>query len=359
MAYVQKQGAKFTGYYRINGRRFSAGTYETRKEAMKKAILAEDGEYREEIEMPLNQYVECWLPKADCLPITRKGYEAVLRKHVLPILGNKKVSQITRGTVRSALNELRANGVGDATVAQCKAALGAAFRPLVEEESIAVNPTHGIKVKRNSKPITHILEEDDFQRIVGCLPDRAQLFAKFLVISGCRFGEATELRVKDINFNTGEAYVQRRVSEVGKARNKGQRFLIVDATKSGHKRSLVLSANLIEEIKDHVKNWHLSNDDLLFSQGLILGRGTMDVHLPRDAWRNVWKEAITKSGLEWSPRTHDLRHANATALLKNGVDVNEVKERLGHQSIRTTERYLHRVRSQQSKAAEAVGGYLE
>jgi site-specific recombinase XerD len=46
-------------------------------------------------------------------------------------------------------------------------------------------------------------------------------------------------------------------------------------------------------------------------------------------------------------------------LLKNGVDVHEVKERLGHQSIVTTERYLHRIRHQQSNAAEVVNDYLE
>jgi len=82
-------------------------------------------------------------------------------------------------------------------------------------------------------------------------------------------------------------------------------------------------------------------------------------HMPRDVWRTTWNKAIAKSAIGWFPRTHDLRHANATQLLKNGVDVHEVKERLGHQSIKTTERYLHRLRSHQSKASESANGYLE
>jgi hypothetical protein len=82
-------------------------------------------------------------------------------------------------------------------------------------------------------------------------------------------------------------------------------------------------------------------------------------HLPRNIWRNIWNKAIDKSAIGWLPRTHDLRHANATQLLKNGVDVHEVKERLGHQSIKTTERYLHRLRSHQSKASESANDYLE
>lgn len=358
MAYVIQRGARFTGYYRRNGKRVSAGTFASRKEAFKAAILAEDGEEQSVLDVRLAAYVEQWLPKADCLPITRKGYEAVLRKHVLPILGEKKISQITRGVVRNMLTELRAKGVGDATIAQCKAALGAAFRPLVEEEAVPRNPTHGVKVKQHSQPITHLLEPEEFQRIVGALPQEAALFARFLVTSGCRFGEASELRIHDVNFKTGEVYVQRRVSEIGKEYNHGQRFLVVDATKSGHKRTLVISSTMLRELELHAKKWSLGNDDLLFSSALVLGRGKLGSHLPRDAWRRKWKEAIEQSGIEWSPRTHDLRHANATLLLKNGVDVHEVKERLGHQSIRTTERYLHRLRSQQSKAAEAVKDYL-
>jgi integrase len=359
MAYVVQRGARFTGYYRRKGRRLSAGTYESKREALKQALLAEDADVRAPIEMRLEDYIEQWLPTADCLPITRKGYEAVLKKHVLPRIGEKHVSSITRATVRRLLADLGVDGVGAATIGQCKAALGAAFRPLVESEEVSTNPTHGIKVRRNTQAITHVLEADGFARVSQNLVGGANLFARFLVGSGCRFGEATALTPHDINFSTGEVYVQRRVSEIGKSRNNGQRFLLVDATKSGHKRSLVLSRSLISELQQYIKEHMLGPNDLLFSKGLVLGRGRLDAYLPRDAWRRTWKEAIVKSGIDWQPRTHDLRHANATTLLKNGVDVHEVKERLGHQSIRTTERYLHRLRSQQSKAAEAVGGYLE
>jgi hypothetical protein len=40
-------------------------------------------------------------------------------------------------------------------------------------------------------------------------------------------------------------------------------------------------------------------------------------------------------------RIHDLRHAHASWLLAGGADLQVVKERLGHASIATTERYLH------------------
>ena len=40
-------------------------------------------------------------------------------------------------------------------------------------------------------------------------------------------------------------------------------------------------------------------------------------------------------------RPHDLRHAHASWLLAGGADLQAVKERLGHASIATTEKYLH------------------
>jgi site-specific recombinase XerD len=39
--------------------------------------------------------------------------------------------------------------------------------------------------------------------------------------------------------------------------------------------------------------------------------------------------------------TKDLRHAHASWLLNGGADIQVVKERLGHSTIVTTQRYLH------------------
>jgi integrase len=226
--------------------------------------------------------------------------------------------------------------------------------------------------------------------------------------------------VSDLNVKSSEVYVQRRVNDLGARLNEGSRFRVLESTKSGHSRVVVLTRDLTDALVTHIESNTLGKNDLLFSKALVVAQdsqpseadGTPDLfvadgreyahgtvyaythgkcrcpecrntmrryrhkerglktvrkervvlnvsgHLPRDTWRRIWKEAIEASGLEWSPRTHDLRHANATLLLKNGVDLHEVKERLGHQSIRTTERYLHRIKAQQSKASDAVSEFL-
>jgi integrase len=80
-----------------------------------------------------------------------------------------------------------------------------------------------------------------------------------------------------------------------------------------------------------------------------------DGHLPRDWFRiNVWNPAVTAAKLEMKVRVHDLRHAHASWLLAGGADLQVVKERLGHGSIATTERYLHTLPEADETALDAL-----
>jgi len=66
-----------------------------------------------------------------------------------------------------------------------------------------------------------------------------------------------------------------------------------------------------------------------------------DGHIPRWWFRtHVWLPAIEASGLPESITVHGLRHAHASWLLAGGADLQVVKERLGHSSIVTTQKYL-------------------
>ncbi|WP_310738235.1 tyrosine-type recombinase/integrase [Microbispora sp. H10949] len=63
---------------------------------------------------------------------------------------------------------------------------------------------------------------------------------------------------------------------------------------------------------------------------------------------------MAASGLEFKVKMHDLRHAHASWLLAGGADLQVVKERLGHGSISTTEKYLHTLPDADETALDAL-----
>lgn len=79
-----------------------------------------------------------------------------------------------------------------------------------------------------------------------------------------------------------------------------------------------------------------------------------DQHIGRNWFRRfIWRPACQAAGLRDLPRFHDLRHSHASWLLAGGADLQVVKERLGHASIMTTQRYLHTLPDADETAVEA------
>lgn len=79
-----------------------------------------------------------------------------------------------------------------------------------------------------------------------------------------------------------------------------------------------------------------------------------DGHIPRNWFRNsVWQPAVSAAGITIKVRAHDLRHAHASWLLAGGADLQYVKERMGHSSVITTEKYLHTLDGKDEGALDA------
>ena len=80
-----------------------------------------------------------------------------------------------------------------------------------------------------------------------------------------------------------------------------------------------------------------------------------DGHIPRDWWRaNIWLPALERADLGIHVRFHDLRHAHASWLLAGGANLEVVRDRLGHSSIATTQKYLHTLPEADETALEAL-----
>lgn len=371
MGYTRQRTSGFAAYYRDRtGRRRSAGIYPTKREAQLAADQAEMGilpATPNRKRQTLRSYIEDWLETEQrLLPNTLRSYEHAFRRDVLPFLGELPVSEITRRDVEGMILSLRNRGSSPHVIHRAKAALGSALKRLVPEV-LSSNPTHGVRVSVPPTRDFSLLDPEEVKMIMDALPtEGARLFATFLVSTGLRFGEAIEIRRRDINLKNQEVSVTRRANDIGSSRANGSRFIVLQGTKAGTNRGRTVG--IPESLGKKLKSWFASNalreDDLVFPRSLVqprenaIRRTNLTDHLPNDAWNGIWREAVKKADLGWSPRVYDLRHAFATHLVASGVSIYEVKKLMGHQQIDTTLRYLHRVEAQQSKAREVMEDYL-
>lgn len=84
------------------------------------------------------------------------------------------------------------------------------------------------------------------------------------------------------------------------------------------------------------------------------GRNVTD-HCPRDYFRRkAWAPAVASAGIIGRATFHDLRHTHATWLARDGVSIEILRERLGHQSLLTTQRYISASATVDTTAALAM-----
>ena len=84
-------------------------------------------------------------------------------------------------------------------------------------------------------------------------------------------------------------------------------------------------------------------------------------HCPDDWFRdNVWNPAPEAAQLSRHVTFHDLRHTHATWLARSGtISVQELKERMGHASLETTQRYIDEADVVETVAASVIDDILD
>jgi integrase len=332
------------------------------------------------------------------------------------------MNEIMPSHVREWVTELQARGVTPVTMKRLRFVLSAIFTTALGDV-IFMHPCKGVKTPTVARKPLKIITPEQFDAIYEALPDPvSRLLIETDIESGCRWGELTELRARDLDPATCMLTVSRAAVQVNpKFHPDGVRFLVKPYPKDKEYRRFKLSEQLVGNLLTHIETHQLDDDGLLFTisrrdaspsplrvlpapatlgltepdafghryrhgslSGYAAGRcrcdhcraayaiyragrraadkdrsprkRTVDTdgHIPRDWFRqNVWGPALAKAGITFHVRGHDLRHAHASWLLAGGADLQVVKERLGHSSISTTEKYLHTLPDADDTALDA------
>lgn len=279
MGYSEPRGGKngkirwIAIYRNIRGEKRSAGTFGTEDAADAAWAKAESNIAARRITDPrrskqtFERYVlDEWFPNHEIELVTRQNYTYWLDKYLLPTFGGMRMVEILPVDVREWVTEMK-KVANPPTIKQCKSVLDAIFTTAFDHDRIIVfHPGRGVKTPAVAKKPKKIITVEQFEAIYRALPDDTmRLLVETDIESGLRWGELTELRVKDIDFSSGVVTVSRTVVKlVAEFHPDGLQFYVKDYPKDGEWREVKLPPHLTTKLAAYVKEHGLGPQDLLF-----------------------------------------------------------------------------------------------
>ncbi len=288
----------------------------------------------------------------------RKTGEATLKRirSNFQHLSDRPLNEINAWVIEKWRTEALKAGKAKATVNRDLAALKACLAKAIEWELLSVHPLAKVRPVRTDRlNRVRYLTNDEEQRLRAALinredtmrqkrrtanewrrvrsepalPDLSQGYVDHLqpmfllaINTGLRRGELFQLQWPDVDLAGKTLTVRGRI------------------TKSGQTRHVPVN----EEAQQAIERWRINTNE---TGWVFPGKGGQQLTTIRTSWRSILKAAGI-SDFRW----HDLRHHFASQLVMAGVDLNTVRELLGHSDLEMTLRYAH---LSPDHKAEAVG----
>lgn len=249
------------------------------------------------------------------------------------------VKAMTRAT------EARPAGLAATTVRMRFAYVNGAFLAAVRDKVIPENPAAGVPLPRvrRAEAAMRIPTPEQVGRALEAAPVGFGAFVAVCAFAGLRLGEASALRLADVDEKAGTITVSRQLQGHSRADVK------VVPPKHGSERVVAAPAGLVRLIQRHAEDvgvW--GEEQYLFGLG---------AYLTRSSATKQWATTRTAVGLE-AFTLHDLRHFYASGLIAAGCDVVTVQRSLGHAKATTTlNTYAHlwpTAEDRTRKAAESI-----
>jgi len=226
--------------------------------------------------------------------------------------------------------------VNPKTQARIISGLRSFFDYLIFEDYRKDNPLDLIESPKISRNLPDVLDDKEIEKLISHIdlshPQGERNRAIIETIYGCglRVSELINLQLSDLFFNEGYIRV------LGKG-NK-YRFVPIHAT------TIRFINHYIFYDRNHMTPQNADIDTLFLNR-----RGK---RLTRQMIFIILKELAAKSKLNKKIGPHTLRHSFATELLTNGADLRAIQQLLGHESITTTEIYVHLDKTHLQKVIE-------
>jgi site-specific recombinase XerC len=287
-----------------------------------------------------SDYVDEWLArKVGVSPRTRVNVEGRIANYARPFFGTMRLGAVRPMHADSFVAGLGVRGLAAATVKAIALTTGQVFESAVRDGIISRSPFDGVELpsERHHEEM-RFLDADQLNALAAAIERRYVAAIYLAAYGGLRAGELWGLRIERVNVLAATVDIVESLSEV-------RGHLTVGPTKTGKRRAITVPRFLADMTGEHIG---------AYADGYVFTAAMGGPVRHRNFSRRHFEPAVAAAGL--GPlRFHDLRHTCAALLVANGRHLEEVKDYLGHSSIRvTSDRYGHLFPRARAELADAL-----
>ena len=247
-----------------------------------------------------------------------------------------RLCDITPMDITALLQQLAFLGYSHQTVKIQRVVIGLVFKYAQSKGFIQNNPAeHAEMPPKLPKKIREIPDDDAINIVMKSADKPFGEFALFLLMTGCRRGEALALKWSDIDFDKKVITVNKNIVY------NGNQAIVEQHTKtSAGMRKVVLL--------DILYNLLLPMKENAMPADYIFGNG--DTPLTQSQFRRRWEQYLKETEIKITP--HQLRHAYATILFDAHIDEKVAQTFMGHSKIEITRNVYTHIRQQRATHAQ-------
>jgi site-specific recombinase XerD len=279
-------------------------------------------------------------------PRTVKAAQVHVRR-LLEQLGGRRLDSLRSTDIDALIAARRKTGVKDLSINNDLRVLKAMLRWAHAEGLVAQLPTRIRMLRCVSRRTIDVFTPSEVERVLAVAQERVRMLLIVAASTALRLDELVHLQWRNVDFR--ELRIDVTAKQYRSRRRDGSEVETYWSPKSHAERSIFVTS----EIADELRRFRMSQRRSADADWMFQGRR------PGDRWVSPLKairDAFEAAGIyEKGKLTHVIRHSVATRMLQQGVDLETVRDVLGHADVTTTARYLHVVDERKRAAAQAVG----